>query len=431
MTIRLSAMFEEHIRRIIYNWKSARRRETNQKKKSRTRTLRVRNNGQKTAARQDSDESSDELSPVRRAGTTSRKIIPNGHPGTSKSSNGPVARPVIRMKTTKNSGNASSVTSPSNHGKRKVVADSDSSENEKAENSDSDSDIPLGCLRGAKRKPSESEESYRPGNRGTKKVVRNTRNKGRKTRNYCTDDDEEDGGGNGDEYNSEEDNSDNVSFNRNGVRELRTPKTVVSPSKRTTILSDYDSDDEPLINTVSSAASASKSIGQRGGVESGCSSSARSRNSPNMNYTRNITTSSQDESTHDSAAPANNRAKLSARLFTLNASDDEEDELPQRSVRAKRLNYRSMLQISGSDDDEYNPSQAERSTRRTVKRPRYNESSDEDFDAPGSNTRPRRSAPRVSINDDSDSNAEPPPISISSRGRVRKLTARARALLRD
>lgn len=26
MTIRLSAMFEEHMRRILYNWKSARRR---------------------------------------------------------------------------------------------------------------------------------------------------------------------------------------------------------------------------------------------------------------------------------------------------------------------------------------------------------------------------------------------------------------------
>lgn len=32
MTIRLSAMFEEHMRRIVSNWKSARRRNTNKKK---------------------------------------------------------------------------------------------------------------------------------------------------------------------------------------------------------------------------------------------------------------------------------------------------------------------------------------------------------------------------------------------------------------
>lgn len=34
MTIRLSAMFEEHMRRILLNWKSARRRNNNKKKKT-------------------------------------------------------------------------------------------------------------------------------------------------------------------------------------------------------------------------------------------------------------------------------------------------------------------------------------------------------------------------------------------------------------
>lgn len=32
MTIRLSAMFEEHMRRILSNWKAARRRTSNKKK---------------------------------------------------------------------------------------------------------------------------------------------------------------------------------------------------------------------------------------------------------------------------------------------------------------------------------------------------------------------------------------------------------------
>lgn len=34
MTIRLSAMFEEHMRKIIANWKSARRRNNNAKAKA-------------------------------------------------------------------------------------------------------------------------------------------------------------------------------------------------------------------------------------------------------------------------------------------------------------------------------------------------------------------------------------------------------------
>lgn len=33
MTVRLSAMFEEHMRRILLNWKSARRRNNNAKTK--------------------------------------------------------------------------------------------------------------------------------------------------------------------------------------------------------------------------------------------------------------------------------------------------------------------------------------------------------------------------------------------------------------
>lgn len=41
MTIRLSAMFEEHMRRILSNWKSARRRNNNKKK---TKTKKTREN---------------------------------------------------------------------------------------------------------------------------------------------------------------------------------------------------------------------------------------------------------------------------------------------------------------------------------------------------------------------------------------------------
>lgn len=111
MTIRLSAMFEEHMRRIIYNWKSARRRENVREliRDRKTRKIRtVRKNGLRQSTRYHSsdDESEEEISPVSspvRKSVTPRKLIaiPNGHASTSRS-NGSVPRSATKIQRVKN-----------------------------------------------------------------------------------------------------------------------------------------------------------------------------------------------------------------------------------------------------------------------------------------------------------------------------------------
>lgn len=77
-----------------------------------------------------------------------------------------------------------------------------------------------------------------------------------------------------------------------------------------------------------------------------------------------------------------------------------------------------MLEFSeDSDEENINPR-----TRRG-KRPHYNEDSDDETG--------RRRNKRRHVTEDSNSNDATNIISISSRGRIRKLTPRAKAFLRD
>lgn len=437
MTIRLSAMFEEHMRRIIYNWKSARRRENNAKSKKKGKSrLRTRSNGQRLKRSQHS--SSEELtppsSPVRKS-ITPRKCnnsIANGHASTSKA-NGPVARPIIRVKPN-NSRLVANKTSHDDSSASESDGGSSSSESEPAINT-----VPNSRN---KRKPnSDSEDSYRPNSRG-KKIVRNTRSRGKqkksKKNNYCSDSESDN------EVEDQEEEQEN---------EIRTRTSRAKPNNGG---DEYDSDDEPLINCRSATAVESD------GPSWNCASSASGevalrhvqvKTSKFASPARSLRSShvSQDESSQGSSARPTRSTKKNYEetdgsdveeqddeeeeeeeaVVDEEEEDDEEVELPQRSARAKRMNYRAMLVLSESDgeegggggDDE--PSSSVRTRR--GKRPRYNEDSEDS--AVAANTRGTK---RRAVNDDSDnSTTNEPAISISSRGRVRRLTARARALLRE
>lgn len=421
-------MFEEHMRRIIYNWKSARRRENNAKSKKKGKSrLRTRSNGQRLKRSQHS--SSEELtppsSPVRKS-ITPRKCnnsIANGHASTSKA-NGPVARPIIRVKPN----NSRLVANKTSHD------DSTASESDGGSSS-SESEPVINTLPNSrnKRKPnSDSEDSYRPNSRG-KKIVRNTRSRGKQKKtknNYCSD--------------SESDNE--VEEEENEIRTRTTSRAKPNGED------EYDSDDEPLINCRSAAV-------ESDGPSWNCASSASGevalrhvqvKTSKFTSPARSLRSShvSQDESSQGSSARPTRSTKKNYEesdgsddeeqdeeedaVVDEEEEDDEEVELPQRSARAKRMNYRSMLVLTESEGegggggrDGGEPSSSVRTRR--GKRPRYNEDSEDS--AVAANTRGTK---RRAVNDDSDnSTANEPAISISSRGRVRRLTARARALLRE
>lgn len=382
MTIRMSAMFEEHIRRIIYNWKSARRRELSGRIRKR-KSVRSRKNGQRPRTRKthisDEDEEEDEEedeatpppSPVRKS-FTPRKVnaMTNGHASTSKS-NGPVTRPIIRIRP------------PVNRPKQLNTTSSD-------ENDNSDKKVRFG-VRG--RKHSDSEDSYKPNNRG-KKIVRQTRSKGKQKKTYLENSDESEVG----------------------------TRTRGKTNMNNNVSDDYsESDDEPLVNCINTSTTRNWNEGSDGSEEE----------TPLRNNSR---TSRSIQTSHDESSQSGSVRRTRGKRQNYEETDveeddseiEEEEQLPQRAARLKRLNYRAMLQgDSGDSDDEDEDERAGLRTRRG-KRPHYNEESDEE-----SNGTHRRHKRRHVNTGDSDSNEDEAGISISSRGRVRKLTARAKAYLRE
>lgn len=347
MTIRLSAMFEEHMRRIIYNWKSARRRENTKASSKKLAKMRTRNNGQRTSRLANSSESEDEgtppASPMRKSLTPRKTTAVNGHPSTSRS-NGPVSRPVIRVRTV---------------GIREEVDESSDEED-------------VGTLRWQGKKESDSEDSYKPNSRG-KKILRNTRNKGKPKKSYCGESDESE-------------------------------VSKRTRAKTNQLTDDYDdSDNEPLVNC-----RVSQEWNEHSEAETTPPRALRSSHI------------SQDETSQSSSRPSRSQTKKN--YEETEEDTDEETQLPQRSARAKRLNYRTMLEVSESEDE----SQEANLRTRRGKRPHYNEDSDNS----GSNQTHTRNK-RRHVNEDSDSNDTSNVISISSRGRIRKLTPRAKAFLRD
>lgn len=343
MTLRLSAMFEEHMEKIIYNWKSARRREGIIRSKNK-RVRNKRRTGQRTTRHHSSDEDSEEItsssSPVRKS-VTPRKvnIVTNGHASTSRS-NGPVPRTGIRVRHPVQ--------------KEKVVkrsfdlSDDDFSDAEK-----------------------DSEDSYKPNRRG-KKIV--TRNKGKQKKHYRV-------------YSEEEGDSD--------ISKRTRAKTAAFNQ----LDDDSDSDNEPLVN---------------------CVNNWHGHHSESEDHISHRLRSSHDETSQGSSSRPAQRTR---KIFQETDEDEEESEevqLPQRQARVKRFNYRTMLEFSeDSDEENINP------RTRKGKRPHYNEDTEDENNS-------RRRPKRRHVNEDSDSNNDTTNIiSISSRGRIRKLTPRAKAFLRD
>lgn len=429
MTIRLSAMFEEHMRRIMYNWKSARRRETFKSRRNR-RVSSLRKNGQRNTRQRPSDDDDDDddvtvtsSSPTRK-NTTPRKvnIMTNGHPSTSRSA----------VNTTPRS---TSIT-PRTPARTLRNRNRTDSENEGSE--------------------LDSEESYRPNSRGNykhssplitatsnhiilmtysftgKRIVK--RNKGKRRRRkkkkkiYC----------------GESDLSD-IS------KRTRAKTNIIQQSE-----SDSDSDNEPLVNCVnnrnatsnvnnedSKSSDSSEESSSEEEVLPQISSRLRSshdetsqsssrptrqtkrpsyRNSWQENVNESSEEVSEEEESEEEATPQlrssveHPSSTRSRQKRNQTSSESENSHLPQRSARAKRFNYRKMLEFSDESGEENN------TRTRRGKRPHYNEDSD-------SETNGRRRNKRRNVNESD--NETPNVISISSRGRIRKLTARAKAFLRD
>lgn len=129
------------------------------------------------------------------------------------------------------------------------------------------------------------------------------------------------------------------------------------------------------------------------------------------------------------------------------ASDPEDDKPLSQTRLASSSQTRSMLNRTYSDEDYLaGPSTSSRSTR-TQKRPYYNEETDEENCVTNNQSRKRRlqtssdSHRDVQTTNDtaiittsqieSDNSEDEQPLSVSSRGRIRKITAKARGLFRE
>lgn len=105
---------------------------------------------------------------------------------------------------------------------------------------------------------------------------------------------------------------------------------------------------------------------------------------------------------------------------SVSASVSRSTRWPCRST--ERKNYAAMLASNSDEDDEIQKTETKpkrnRGRPRKVGHPKYKENSDDD-----SSDKRNKS--------ESSGNERTPQYSVSSRGRIRKLTPRARALLRD
>ncbi|XP_020710625.2 PH-interacting protein isoform X2 [Athalia rosae] len=405
MTVRLSAMFDEHMRRIVYNWKSARRRNeinnANARGKRKTGTRLTNGAGPSrvrppTSADEEEedvnvdniDESDKEHTP--KSNRSSQNVdgpgpsrLANGH----SSRGGGASRPKIRLRISRKT--------PM---KNKRNSDSDQSDTEASIESESSDSAPMRKTRGARRtvgnneaSDSDSGDSYKPGGRG-KQTRKNRAKNGKSSRQnkpkpkpFVVADDEEDD----DEENqffepgSTEDESEAEEVvKRSSKRQLRKIPPAQESSRqqlKNNVAQDDDDEDEEESDDEKSKA---------------------------------------EESDDDSDRKEIRRPSVAQRLGIVEESDSEDSDTPFKSSRTKRNERVSR----DSDSQDAIPQ-----SRRSVKRPRYNVDSDESNSVP---VRNRRKIKRRYYNEDSDESVPAEPaISISSRGRVRKMTARARAFL--
>ncbi|XP_015599493.1 PH-interacting protein isoform X2 [Cephus cinctus] len=392
MTIRLSAMFEEHIRRIISNWKSARRRIENAsrnkgraKGKAQKGKVRLTNGAGPSKAKlvssdededvnieNDEEEEEEEEEEKNKTPVKQKRTVPQNSdgPGPSRMTNGhskrngSASRPTIRLRISRNAA-----------AKKTKKSDSDGSESEASMESESSDSAPMRRTRRRNKTmssgggDSDSGDSYKPGGRG--KQTRKNRAKNSKVSKQ---------------------------------NKLKAKSFVVADDEE-------DEDEEDQFLEPETTDESEEEVVQR--------NSTRSRKlAPVQESVPETKDESEEERSNNAQSDSDEEDE--APQQPSNASDSDSDEDSDKGFERTRSQRKARM----SRDS--NSPEATQHSRRTGKRPRYNEESDESGTMP---VRNRRRVKRRYYAEESDESLHEPGISISSRGRVRKMTARARAFL--
>nr|XP_003706685.1 PREDICTED: PH-interacting protein isoform X1 [Megachile rotundata] len=389
MTIRLSAMFEEHMRKIISNWKSARRRNNNKantKGKGKKGPVRLTNGtgpSKSKSARSDDDEemnSEDDDEDLDEVEKNNHNVFA---PGPSRLTNGhtkrsgTASRPTLKLRIARGAVS-----------KKLKESESEASDSEASIENESSGSVPIRRTRARKAvhsasaDSSDSGEVYTPSRRG--KQTRKNRAKNSKTSKQV-------------KAKSklkvyEENNSDLVTdddddvFTTNEFSDEESEEVVINRSRtRSRKLASTSEHDDNF-----------RSIAKGG------------RN--------NIESQSEEDEEEDEDEDEEEQCQNEA---NNQDSESEESDKVYRSSKSQRRVRRSR---------ERQNQETVQNSRRSGKRPRYNEESDESNTMP---VRNRRKIKRRYYAEESDDSPEPENvaagISISSRGRVRRMTERARA----
>ncbi|XP_044016177.1 bromodomain and WD repeat-containing protein 3 isoform X2 [Aphidius gifuensis] len=424
MTIRLSGLFDEHMKMIISEWKSAQRSSENAKSKSKTKAngntrqsknQRLTNGGAGPSTANDIDSSSDEEEIIIAAlddeddddndgqSALTEQILPNiNDPGPSRITNGHVKTPIkTPIKTPGRS--TRSQTSKNPTPKKLQEMNSDLSESEASLESESSDSAP------ARRKPvqrkrktsmtsddnasDDSGDSYKPSCRGkqTRKNRAKNSKKGKinKVKKSFVVNEEED-----DEEEEEEEEDE---------------EHLIDPEHT----DDEDDDDsEEEIMKKRKPPTRSKKIPVK---------KDRLPRSISDNDNSDDETSDSDDDDDDDEDDNDNNIKNNNIKNSLQDVQDSNSNDSMLNDRMRRSQNQNRVVYGDSD-----ASEEIQHSRRNCKRPRYNEESEDSENAP---VRNRRQVKRRYYAEESDESIPEPGISISSRGRVRKLTPRARAFL--
>ncbi|KAL0133738.1 hypothetical protein PUN28_001006 [Cardiocondyla obscurior] len=414
MTIRLSAMFEEHMRRILSNWNSARKlnnNKTNTKAKERPRRRKRQkkkpklSNGtgpsKSKSAPSDDDEDNEDSDDDDEDSGPSR--MTNGH--TKRSNSGP-SRPTLKLRISR-----------STVSKKQKDSDSDDvSESEVSTDSDSSDSAPVRRTRARTAMPSvsadisDSGDDYTPG--GRSKQVRKNRGKniknGRQSKskvktNVIADDDDDD-----DEYVVQS----KTNKNNEEEEEFLAPDTT-----------EEESEEEKIIKRDTRSR---KLVTESAQNQKCTTNNGKNDNSDSESENDDEGQEEEEEEENEEEEEEEVEQKQQQLEQKTNNQDSEDSDYTYMGIRSIRSNRRKQRNSVDLDDTRQHSSTRRSSAR---KRPCYNEDSDDSTTMP---VRNRRKIKRRSYAEDSDESIPEhtrPGISISSRGRIRKMTPRARAYL--
>ncbi|XP_024885471.1 PH-interacting protein isoform X2 [Temnothorax curvispinosus] len=429
MTIRLSAMFEDHMHRILLNWKSASRRKCNNNKNNeknnekKTRAKRKRrqrkkpnlSNGtgpskSKSAPSDDDEDNVDsENDDDEESGKEQKKKnfdifapgpsrMTNGH--TKRSNSGP-SRPTLKLRICR-----STVT------KKPKDSDSDASESEATSDSDSSDSAPVRRTRARTAIPSVSADSdsgddYTPGGRSKQvrknrgKNIKNGKQSKSKVKSNVIADDDDDDDDDDDEYVAESKANED---NEEDEEEFLAPDSTEESEEEKIIKRDTRS--RKLV------------------TESVQNQKYTANNGKNDDSDSESENDDEEEEQEQEEEEEEEEEEQQHIQHKANHQDSEDSDYSYRGFRSSRSSPRKQRSFVDSENTTQHSSR--RSSAR--KRPCYNEDSDDSTTMP---VRNRRKIKRHSYAEDSDESIPEPGISISSRGRIRKMTPRARAYLLD